>query len=112
MLGPAKERTSGLFLYFTSFLHITQQPANKKAVKKGDLSSPWRENPNRRKSVGDESPNGPVRGSFSYIFALVSLRLGIEYICGQSQYLRRLLWLQNSFESTMPRPIAGKKALF
>lgn len=24
-------------LYFTSFLHITQQPANKKAVKKGDL---------------------------------------------------------------------------
>ena len=41
---------------------------------------PWRENPNRRKSVGDESPNGPVSGSFSYIFALVSLRLGIEYI--------------------------------
>ena len=77
-----------------------------------NLSSPWRENPNRRKSVGDESPNGPVSGSFSYIFALVSLHLGIEYICGQSQYLRRLLWLQNSFESTTPRPIAGKKALF
>ena len=36
-----------------------------------NLSSPWRENPNRRKSVGDESPNGPVSGSFSYIFALV-----------------------------------------
>ncbi len=37
------------------------------------------------------------QGPFSYIFALVFLRLGTEYICGPSQYLRRPLWLQNSF---------------
>lgn len=60
------------------------------------LSFPGRA-PNQRKSVGDESPNGPARGPFSYIFALVFLRLGTEYICGPSQYLRRPLWLQNSF---------------